>query len=170
SWAPEPDEDPVDEPELELVEEPAREPVRKIESRRANGLGLSSSGPRTVRPGLVPATEEDDGAQPVKRRRGRPKGRAVRRQVHFHVDPQEEELLLAAVARYGSQQKGLIARSCRCRRPTSCATRSRACATSASASGSCSKRRTRSSGAEAMGPPAGIAAALAVAFAGAVAL
>jgi len=109
SWAPEPDEDPVDEPELELVEEPAREPVRKIESRRANGLGLSSSAPRTVRPGLVPATEEDDGAQPVKRRRGRPKGRAVRRQVHFHVDPQEEELLLAAVARYGSQQKGLIA-------------------------------------------------------------
>jgi uncharacterized small protein (DUF1192 family) len=29
--------------------------------------------------------------------------------VHFHVDPQEEELLLAAVATYGSQQKGLIA-------------------------------------------------------------
>ena len=33
----------------------------------------------------------------------------MRRQVHFHVDPQEEALLAAAVARYGSQQKGLIA-------------------------------------------------------------
>jgi hypothetical protein len=42
------------------------------------------------------------------RKRGRPRGRP-RRQVHFHVDPDEERLLMAAVERYGSQQKGLIA-------------------------------------------------------------
>jgi hypothetical protein len=42
------------------------------------------------------------------RRRGRPRGRP-RRQVHFHVDPDEELLLLRAVELYGSQQKGLIA-------------------------------------------------------------
>jgi hypothetical protein len=42
------------------------------------------------------------------KRRGRPRGRP-RRQVHFHVDPDEERLLMLAVERYGSQQKGLIA-------------------------------------------------------------
>jgi uncharacterized small protein (DUF1192 family) len=42
-----------------------------------------------------------------KRGRGRPRGRP-RRQVHFHVDPDEEVLLMAAVERFGSQQKGLI--------------------------------------------------------------
>jgi hypothetical protein len=43
-----------------------------------------------------------------KRGRGRPRGRP-RRQVHFHVDPDEEVLLMHAVEKYGSQQKGLIA-------------------------------------------------------------
>jgi hypothetical protein len=43
-----------------------------------------------------------------KRGRGRPRGRP-RRQVHFHVDPDEEVLLLGAVEKFGSQQKGLIA-------------------------------------------------------------
>ena len=47
-----------------------------------------------------------EGAAP--KRRGRPRGRP-RRQVHFHVDPDEERLLMLAVERYGSQQKGLIA-------------------------------------------------------------
>ena len=42
-------------------------------------------------------------------RRGRPPGRKARRQVHFHVDPEEDRLLLAAAGRFGSQQKGLIA-------------------------------------------------------------
>ena len=42
-----------------------------------------------------------------KRGRGRPRGRP-RRQVHFHVDPDEEVLLMSAVERFGSQQKGLI--------------------------------------------------------------
>jgi len=43
------------------------------------------------------------------RKRGRPRGRVVRRQVHFHVSPDEEELLMAAVQMFGSQQKGLVA-------------------------------------------------------------
>jgi len=58
----------------------------------------------------VSATPVEDtapeGAAP--KRRGRPRGRP-RRQVHFHVDPDEERLLMLAVERYGSQQKGLIA-------------------------------------------------------------
>jgi hypothetical protein len=56
--------------------------------------------------------EAEDEAPPVEsgapKRRGRPRGRP-RRQVHFHVDPDEERLLMLAVERYGSQQKGLIA-------------------------------------------------------------
>jgi hypothetical protein len=43
------------------------------------------------------------------RRRGRPRRHVKRRQVHFHVDPEEDELLLAAARQFGSQQKGLIA-------------------------------------------------------------
>jgi hypothetical protein len=50
----------------------------------------------------------DPSAERAPKRRGRPRGRP-RRQVHFHVDPDEELLLMAAVERYGSQQKGLIA-------------------------------------------------------------
>jgi hypothetical protein len=70
--------------------------------------------PAPVQPALVveaPA-ETGDEAAPVEssapKRRGRPRGRP-RRQVHFHVDPDEERLLMLAVERYGSQQKGLIA-------------------------------------------------------------
>ena len=68
-----------------------------------------------VAPAAPPAVVEDEAVEetaPVERttqkRRGRPRGRP-RRQVHFHVDPDEERLLMAAVERYGSQQKGLIA-------------------------------------------------------------
>jgi hypothetical protein len=50
---------------------------------------------------MAPATDEP-------RRRGRPRGRP-RRQVHFHVDPDEERLLMQAVETYGSQQKALVA-------------------------------------------------------------
>jgi uncharacterized small protein (DUF1192 family) len=69
---------------------------------------------RVVAPPVVSAeSEPDDGTVPAvvergPKRRGRPRGRP-RRQVHFHVDPDEERLLMAAVERYGSQQKGLIA-------------------------------------------------------------
>ena len=54
------------------------------------------------------AEEIDPVTTPAPKRRGRPRGRP-RRQVHFHVDPDEERLLMLAVERYGSQQKGLIA-------------------------------------------------------------
>jgi hypothetical protein len=67
-------------------------------------------------PRAVPAAADDEdieagqGAAPADgpRRRGRPRGRP-RRQVHFHVDPDEELLLLEAAKKHGSQQKGLIA-------------------------------------------------------------
>ena len=52
--------------------------------------------------------EQFDATSAAPKRRGRPRGRP-RRQVHFHVDPDEERLLMMAVERYGSQQKGLIA-------------------------------------------------------------
>jgi hypothetical protein len=48
-------------------------------------------------------------AKPEQPRRGRPRGRKQRRQVHFHVDADEDRLLLAAARQFGSQQKGLIA-------------------------------------------------------------
>jgi hypothetical protein len=69
-----------------------------------------------VEPAEDDATEEDGAGDDAaaeqlpteRRRRGRPRGRP-RRQVHFHVDPDEEVLLLGAVEKFGSQQKGLIA-------------------------------------------------------------
>lgn len=58
-------------------------------------------------PELHAAIESDDEAP--RRRRGRPPGARTRRQVHFHVDPDQDRLLLHAVGRFGSQQKALIA-------------------------------------------------------------
>jgi hypothetical protein len=63
--------------------------------------------PRPAAPPAPAGAEASEGE--AKRKRGRPRGRAVRRQVHFHVDPQEEQLLMEAVEAYGSQQKALIA-------------------------------------------------------------
>jgi uncharacterized small protein (DUF1192 family) len=68
---------------------------------------------RAAAPVEAPGPAESGRTQPPDgedrpRRRGRPRGRP-RRQVHFHVDPDEERLLMAAVERYGSQQKGLVA-------------------------------------------------------------
>jgi hypothetical protein len=60
--------------------------------------------PPAVRREAPPAESADDSP----RRRGRPRGRP-RRQVHFHVDPDEERLLMRAVEMYGSQQKALVA-------------------------------------------------------------
>src|SRR5262249_39240847 len=56
----------------------------------------------------LPASEGAPATDPPARRRGRPRGRP-RREVHFHVDPDEERLLLSAVEIYGSQQKALVA-------------------------------------------------------------
>jgi len=60
--------------------------------------------PKPILPSRPPQTAA--GEEP--KRRGRPRGRP-RRQVHFHVDPDEELLLLAAARKHGSQQKGLVA-------------------------------------------------------------
>jgi hypothetical protein len=54
----------------------------------------------------VPPQTNGDGPH---RSRGRPRGARKRRQVHFHVDPDEDQLLLRAAGHFGSQQKALIA-------------------------------------------------------------
>jgi outer membrane biosynthesis protein TonB len=61
--------------------------------------------PKPAAPTPTPVAQDEVAAE--KRGRGRPRGRP-RRQVHFHVDPDEEVLLMAAVQKFGSQQKGLI--------------------------------------------------------------
>ena len=53
--------------------------------------------------------DEEDLYDEPRRRRGRPRGARKRRQVHFHVDPDEDQMLLRAAGRFGSQQKALIA-------------------------------------------------------------
>jgi hypothetical protein len=62
----------------------------------------------TPPPPPTPTASRSEDEKPAGKRRGRPRGRP-RRQVHFHVDPDEERLLIAAVGVYGSQQKALIA-------------------------------------------------------------
>ncbi len=95
-------------------------PARAAENPVAeNGAARSSEEarpvPQTAPSGAAPRAQAESataeaaaGEEAPARRRGRPRGRP-RRQVHFHVDPDEERLLMAAVERYGSQQKGLIA-------------------------------------------------------------
>ncbi len=130
TWAPDLEDDfepepvaPVEEPEpdppprLAPAPPPARPapqpaarpaPPRRPAYRTVLPSAPAAPAPQPVEPQPAEA-EHAAPAEPAKPKRGRPKGRAVRRQVHFHVDPQEEELLVAAVVRYGSQQKGLIA-------------------------------------------------------------
>jgi uncharacterized small protein (DUF1192 family) len=99
----------VSAPPLERVPPP---PAARVVTRPLVPVAKPVAEP--VRDVAPPAALEDEveEATPVVRsapkRRGRPRGRP-RRQVHFHVDPDEERLLMAAVERYGSQQKGLIA-------------------------------------------------------------
>jgi uncharacterized small protein (DUF1192 family) len=101
--APPPRPDPPAGPRAEL---PRRDVASAVGPRgRTNAVDQvepKSPPPRAV----VPPSSEGERQE---RQRGRPRGRAVRRQVHFHVDPAEEQLLVAAVAMLGSQQKGLIA-------------------------------------------------------------
>jgi len=77
----------VPEPELEVEVEPEPEPTVSPPARSL---------------AATPGTDE-------RPRRGRPPGRAKRRQVHFHVDAEQDRLLLAAARMFGSQQKGLVA-------------------------------------------------------------
>jgi hypothetical protein len=126
SWSPEP-EDELAADEADLSDEmlvPVPEPVDPdpqpeyvVGERDAGAAAVSAVAAAAVAPGpvaderaavrrvepprVVPATDEP-------RRRGRPRGRP-RRQVHFHVDPDEERLLMQAVETHGSQQKALVA-------------------------------------------------------------
>jgi uncharacterized small protein (DUF1192 family) len=111
---------PPPQPQVERVVTP---PAPQVVSRPPAPVARPTVAPpaaplREVAPPSPPAAvevefePEADETAPVERtaskRRGRPRGRP-RRQVHFHVDPDEERLLMAGVERYGSQQKALIA-------------------------------------------------------------
>jgi hypothetical protein len=92
----------------------APEPVREVAPPRPVAVEPAPTPPPA--PAATPAAAAANAAPPVarasavteKRGRGRPRGRP-RRQVHFHVDPDEEVLLMSAVEKFGSQQKALIA-------------------------------------------------------------
>lgn len=58
---------------------------------------------------LDPAPHAQTNGDAPRRGRGRPRGARKRRQVHFHVDADEDQLLLRAAGHFGSQQKALIA-------------------------------------------------------------
>lgn len=75
-------------------------PLREVARQEQTGAA--------AREADVTGAEAREPASPAPKR-GRPRGKVARRQVHFHVDPDEELLLLAAGRVYGSQQKGLIA-------------------------------------------------------------
>jgi uncharacterized small protein (DUF1192 family) len=132
SWSPEPDDEAPAEPDRERGADgeagapdserppaPARAEQR-AESRPAERPPPAAPSPAAEAPPAqraapaAPPRPDPAAGQAVAdessppRRRGRPRGRP-RRQVHFHVDPDEERLLMAAVERYGSQQKGLVA-------------------------------------------------------------
>jgi hypothetical protein len=87
---------PDDEPEAETGTEGAVAEIAVQSARRADAENRA-----------LPVVAREEPRQ--RRRRGRPPGRKQRRQVHFHVDQNEERLLLTAARQFGSQQKGLIA-------------------------------------------------------------
>jgi hypothetical protein len=97
--------------------EDADEPIVRAHAAVAETTPPASVEPQSTLPPPLPppvvngdATREPVPAeQPERPRRGRPRGRKQRRQVHFHVDVEEDRLLLAAARQFGSQQKGLIA-------------------------------------------------------------
>jgi hypothetical protein len=111
SWSPELD-DELDAAEAEPVDvepEPPRavaapEPPRTV-GPPTPAQPKPAPAPVQVAEPLAPVAKEEVVGE--KRGRGRPRGRP-RRQVHFHVDPDEEVLLMGAVEKFGSQQKGLI--------------------------------------------------------------
>jgi uncharacterized protein (DUF4415 family) len=109
SWSPELD-DELDLDEVEPVDaEPEPQPAPAPEPPQAVAPPTPAPAPAPAKaaaqPTAPPVAKEEVVAE--KRGRGRPRGRP-RRQVHFHVDPDEEVLLMGAVEKFGSQQKGLI--------------------------------------------------------------
>jgi len=108
SWSPELD-DGLDVVEPEPVgSEPEPQPAPTPEPPQAVAPPRPAPAPPPVKVAAQPtAPVAKDEVVAERRGRGRPRGRP-RRQVHFHVDPDEEVLLMAAVEKFGSQQKGLI--------------------------------------------------------------
>jgi len=107
SWSPEIDDEldlPDEEPAI-AEPAPAQEPAPKHVRAEPPKLGAQPAAAKPAAPTPTPVAQDEIVAE--KRGRGRPRGRP-RRQVHFHVDPDEEVLLMAAVEKFGSQQKGLI--------------------------------------------------------------
>src|SRR5207248_4386458 len=90
------------------VDAPPAEP-REVGGSTVPTGSIDDANAAEVAPVAKAASPQPSGpVEQAPRRRGRPRGRP-RRQVHFHVDPDEELLLLEAAKKHGSQQKGLIA-------------------------------------------------------------
>jgi len=114
SWSPELDDELEDAEEDPLDAEPEPQPAPAPAPPQAVAPPTPSPAPAPT-PAPAPVKVAAEPPAPVakeevvaeKRGRGRPRGRP-RRQVHFHVDPDEEVLLMGAVEKFGSQQKGLI--------------------------------------------------------------
>ena len=97
-------------PPAPITPEPVAEaaPARPVVVEPSPAPAPAPAATPAVTPPTATPTVAAAPAATEKRGRGRPRGRP-RRQVHFHVDPDEEVLLMSAVERFGSQQKGLIA-------------------------------------------------------------
>jgi hypothetical protein len=93
-----------DEDELEAFGESPQEVPHEVEAAGPHLAEATVTRLPTPEPYAAPANGDAPRA-----RRGRPPGRKARRQVHFHVDAEQDRMLLAAAGRFGSQQKALIA-------------------------------------------------------------
>jgi hypothetical protein len=113
SWSPEPEDDGEAVPDADeaLSRDPSGDPKAASPAPEVRAPVVQTlTRPAPVRP-VPPVSEPDAETAPdehAPRRRGRPRGRP-RRQVHFHVDADQERLLMKAVEIFGSQQKALIA-------------------------------------------------------------
>ena len=97
---------------LDAANEPENAEREETAAAEGPALHLAASPSLDADARSLPAPFELDGdahQETPRRRRGRPRGARTRRQVHFHVDPEQDQMLLRAAGRFGSQQKALIA-------------------------------------------------------------